>query len=67
MFLVFQNIDPPPPLRPVSVYPPPWLGGGGGGGAPRRGGGGGGVGKFCETSHNCFARGGGQYFGNRET
>jgi hypothetical protein len=30
MSLVFQNIDPPPSLRPVSVYPPPLLGGGGG-------------------------------------
>ncbi len=26
MFLVIQNIDPPPPLRPASVYPPPLLG-----------------------------------------
>ncbi len=31
MSLVFQNIDPPPPLRPASVYPPPLLGVGGGG------------------------------------
>jgi len=23
MSCVFQNIDPPPPLRPASVYPPP--------------------------------------------
>ncbi len=30
MSLVFQNIDPPPPLRPASVYPPPLLAGGGG-------------------------------------
>ncbi len=30
MSLVFQNIDPPPPLRPACVYPPPLLGGGGG-------------------------------------
>jgi hypothetical protein len=29
MSLVFQNIDPPPPLRPASVYPPPLLGEGG--------------------------------------
>ncbi len=29
MSLVFQNIDPHPPLRPASVYPPPLLGGGG--------------------------------------
>jgi hypothetical protein len=27
--LVFQNIDPLPPLRPASVYPPPLVGGGG--------------------------------------
>ncbi len=34
MFGVFQNIDPPPPHRPVSVYPPApphSLGGEGGG------------------------------------
>jgi hypothetical protein len=29
---VFQNIDPPPPHRPASVYPPPLVGVGGGGG-----------------------------------
>ncbi len=28
---VFQNIDPPPPHRPASVYPPPLVGVGGGG------------------------------------
>jgi hypothetical protein len=28
MSLVFQNIDPHPPLRPASVYPLPLLGGG---------------------------------------
>jgi hypothetical protein len=28
MSLVFQNIDPHPPLRPASVCPPPLLGGG---------------------------------------
>jgi hypothetical protein len=33
MSLVFQNIDPHPPLRPVSVYPPPLLGGEGSGGS----------------------------------
>jgi hypothetical protein len=27
---VFQNIDPPPPHRPASVYPPPAFGAGGG-------------------------------------
>jgi hypothetical protein len=30
MSLVFQNIDPHPPLRPASVYPLCWGGGGGG-------------------------------------
>jgi hypothetical protein len=28
---VFQNIDPPPPYRPASVYPPPPSFGAGGG------------------------------------
>jgi hypothetical protein len=32
MSCVFQNIDPHPPLRPLSVYPPPLLPGGEGGG-----------------------------------
>jgi len=27
---VYQNIDPPPPHRPASVYPPPAFGAGGG-------------------------------------
>ena len=27
MSLVFQNIDPHPPLRPATVYPPPMWGG----------------------------------------
>ena len=27
---VFQNIDPPPPHRPASMYPPPAFGAGGG-------------------------------------
>ncbi len=36
MSLVFQNIDPPAPLRPASVYPPPLWGGGAGVGHTRR-------------------------------
>jgi hypothetical protein len=30
MYVVFRNIDPPPPHRPASVYPPPPAFGAGG-------------------------------------
>jgi hypothetical protein len=48
MSLVFQNIDPRPPLRRVSGYPPPLLGGGGTRGAER---GVGGVNIFEDERH----------------
>jgi hypothetical protein len=40
MSLVFQNIDPHPPLRPATVYPPPLFGGGGAHSPGGKGGGG---------------------------
>jgi hypothetical protein len=52
---VFQNIDPPPPHSPPSVYecvpPPPAFGAGGGH-------------TRCDGE---WAGGGGQYFGRRQT
>jgi hypothetical protein len=44
---VFQNIDPPPPHRPASVYPPAFGAG--------------------EDTLAGWGRGGGQYFGRRQT